>query len=110
MSTKKMPPLIFHKSERATHFMELSHQERIDMVRSTTPAIKKDIIVHIPDQDLVGVLEAVDPDEATDILQMLRQHRRDRVLELLSDNVKGSLETLLEFDPETAAGLMTLDY
>lgn len=105
-----MPPLIFHKSERATQFMEMTHEERINLIRSTTPAIKKDIIVHIPDQDLVGVLEAVDPDEATDILQMLSQHRRDRVLALLNDNVKASLETLLEFDPETAAGLMTLDY
>lgn len=90
--------------------MEKTHEERIDMIRSATPAIKKDVIVHIPDQDLVSILEAVDPDEATDILQMLRQHRRDRILTLLSDNVKNSLETLLEFDPETAAGLMTLDY
>jgi len=90
--------------------MEKTHEERIDMIRSTTPAIRKDIVVHIPDEDLIRVLEAVDPDEATDILQMLSQHRRDRVLGLLSDNVKASLETLLEFDPETAAGLMTLDY
>lgn len=90
--------------------MEKPHGERIDYLRSATRASKKDIVVHIPDIDLVQVLEAVDPDEATDILQMLSNHRRERVLELLSDNVKNSLKTLLEFDPETAAGLMTLDY
>lgn len=110
MSKKKTPALIFHKSERATQFMEMSHDDRINMIRHSTAAGKKDIAVHIPDPDLVRVLVAVDPDEATDILQMLSKHRRDRVLVLLGDGVKSSLETLLEFDPETAAGLMTLDY
>lgn len=110
MSKKKTPALIFHKSERATQFMEMPLDERIDLLRRCTAAGKKDIAVHIPDIDLVRLLEAVDPDEATDILQMLSGHRRDRVLVLLGDGVKSSLETLLEFDPETAAGLMTLDY
>jgi len=110
MSNKKIPTFIFHKSERATKFMEMDHDERIDFVRSSTVAARKEIIVHIPDDDLVRLLEALDPDEATDILQMLSKNRREQALALLSDGVKDSLETLLEFDPETAAGLMTLDY
>jgi magnesium transporter len=52
----------------------------------------------------------VDPDEATDILQILHKAKRDRVLGKLADEIKSSLSTLLEFDPKTAAGLMTLDY
>jgi magnesium transporter len=110
MSSKKHPPVFFYKSERATKFMDMSHEERIEYIQSCTKAAKKDIAVHIPDADLVRVLEAVDPDEATDILQMLSKHRREKVLALLGDGIKSSLETLLEFDPETAAGLMTLDY
>lgn len=110
MSKKKTPTLIFHKSERATQFMELTLAERLEFFRRSTIASRKDIAVHVPDIDLIQLLEAVDPDEATDILQMLSKHRRDRVLVLLGDGVKSSLETLLEFDPETAAGLMTLDY
>ncbi len=110
MSSKKPHPVIFYKSERATKFMEMPHEERIELIRSCTAAARKDIVVHIPDPDLVRVLEAVDPDEATDILQMLSKHRREKVLALLGEGVKDSLETLLEFDPETAAGLMTLDY
>ncbi len=110
MSKKKAPALIFHKSERATQFMELPLAERLEFFRRSTIASRKDIAVHVPDIDLIQLLEAVDPDEATDILQMLSKHRRDRVLVLLGDGVKSSLETLLEFDPETAAGLMTLDY
>ncbi|HUP26416.1 MAG TPA: magnesium transporter [Candidatus Limnocylindrales bacterium] len=67
-------------------------------------------MLHVPEDDLVKILESVDPDEATDILQLIAKHKREKVLQLLSKEVKGSLSTLLKFDPETAAGLMTLDY
>jgi len=58
----------------------------------------------------VAILETVDPDEATDMLQLLGKRRRETALHLLSEELKNSLSTLLEFDAKTAAGLMTLDY
>lgn len=102
--------ILFRKDERTELFLKLSPEKRIELLSSTTPHVKRDLLLHIPEGDLVKILEAVDPDEATDILQLIGKHKREKVLQLLSKEVKDSLSTLLTFDADTAAGLMTLDY
>jgi magnesium transporter len=105
-----MADILFRKDKRIATFLGLTPHKRIELLGKVTITVKKDILTHIPDEDLVSILEAVDPDEATDILQLLGKRKRERTLQLLSEEVKGSLSTLLEFDANTAAGLMTLDY
>ncbi|MBP7018655.1 magnesium transporter [Candidatus Saccharibacteria bacterium] len=102
--------ILFVKDKRISLFLELSQVERTDLIRRVTKTVKTDILNRIPEYDLVKIIEMVDPDEATDILQILHKAKRDRVLGKLADEIKSSLSTLLEFDPKTAAGLMTLDY
>lgn len=102
--------VLFRKDRRTRLFMELPQDKRIELLNSLTLAVKRDILMHIPEPDLISILETVDPDEATDILQLLTKHKREKTLELLSAEVKDALSTLLAFDPQTAAGLMTLDY
>ncbi len=102
--------ILFRKDKRTELFLELPEHQRIELLRSLTRHVRKDILTHVPDEDLVKILEAVDPDEATDLLQLLGPKRRGRVLELVSEELRNSLSQLLEFDAETAAGLMTLDY
>lgn len=102
--------ILFHKDKRLETFLHLPIHERVIMLHSLTPHIRREILSHIPDQDLIDILEAMAPDDATDVLQSLTKRKRERVLGLLSEEVRNSLSTLLEFDPDTAAGLMTLDY
>ena len=102
--------ILFVKDKRISLFLELSQVERTDLIRRVTKTVKTDILNRIPEYDLVKIIEMVDPDEATDNLQILHKAKRDRVLGKLADEIKSSLSTLLEFDPKTAAGLMTLDY
>ena len=102
--------ILFRKDKRVTVFLQQPIEKRIEVLGSLTPHVKRDILMHIPEADLVGILEAVDPDKATDVLQLLSKNKRARVLQLISEDLRDSLSTLLEFDPETAAGLMTLDY
>lgn len=116
--TPKLTPLnpvaladiLFHKDKRTELFLQLPQDQRLELLQTLPSRVKKDIVLHIPEPDLVSILEAVDPDDATDLLQLLSRHKREKILQLLSANVKNSLSTLLEFDPQTAAGLMTLDY
>jgi magnesium transporter len=75
-----------------------------------TRPIRKDILTHIPSDDLISLLEKVDPDDATDLLQLLGPRRRQKTLERLSFELKEDVSKLLRFDPETAAGLMNVDY
>ncbi len=111
ISPVALTDILFRKhSKRIELFLEQPLEKRVTLIRAVTPRIKKDLLRHIPTPDLVKILEVVDPDEATDILQLLTRHQREVTLHLLSEELKNSLSTLLEFDPETAAGLMTLDY
>lgn len=102
--------ILFHKDKRLEVFISLPLHERVAMLRELPSHIRHEILMHIPDQDLVNILEAIAPDDATDMLQLLSKRKRERTLILLGDEVRNSLATLLEFDPDTAAGLMTLDY
>lgn len=102
--------IMFHAERRSELFLKLNPQERLISLSHFTNTVKKDILNHIPDEDLIAILTAVDPDEATDYLQLVGKRKRERILGLLGEDFKDALSSLLEFDPETAAGLMTLDY
>ncbi len=102
--------LLFRKNNRSETFLELQPEVRIEILRTLTRPVKRDILMRIPDEDLTAILARVDPDEATDMLQILTPKKREKIMQLLSQDLKDSISTLLEFDAETAAGLMTLDY
>lgn len=102
--------ILFRKDKRTELFLSLPDSNRLELLSSVTNSVKRDLLQHIPDEDTVKLLEALDPGDATDMLQLLTSHKRQKVLQLLSAGLQDSLSTLLEFDPETAAGLMTLDY
>lgn len=110
INPKVLADILFRKDKRVDMFVELEPQRRVELIRSVTPKVRSDLMQRAPDKVVAEVLGAFDPDEATDILQQLTPRKREKVLELVSEDLKGSLSTLLEFDPETAAGLMTLDY
>lgn len=110
INPKNLADVLFRKDKRKEVFLGLPLNKRIELLHSVTKPVQKDILCHIPDADLVEILEAIDPDEATDMLQMIGAKKRERSLQFLSQNAKDSLSVLLEFDPDTAAGLMTLDY
>lgn len=110
INPKLIGDVLFHKDKRIELFLELSLEKRLELLRSITNGVKRDILMHVPEDDLAEILEAVDPDEATDILQLLTRHKREKVLAIVSHDLRESISTLLEFDAETAAGLMTLDY
>lgn len=100
----------FRKNNRVELFLQTEPEKRIDVLRSVTAAVRKDILRHLPEEEFVHLIQSLEPSEATDFLQLLGKTKREKILNLLSQELKDSLSTLLAFDPETAAGLMTLDY
>lgn len=102
--------ILFRKEKRSEAFLSQPLEKRAEILNSLTLSVRREILRSIPDEDVILLLQSVDPDDATDMLQLLGPKKRERVLQQLSDELKNSLSTLLEFDAETAAGLMTLDY
>ena len=102
--------VLFRKDNRTSLFLSLDADKRVDMLRSVTKSVRRELLMKSPEEELVSILQSLDPDEATDMLQSITKNKREKVLALLSQELKDSLSTLLAFDPDTAAGLMTLDY
>ena len=71
---------------------------------------KVKLLNSLSDKLIADSLKYLDPDEITDILQLLSNYRRRKILNLLSEEIRESVEYLLKFDPNTAAGLMNLNY
>lgn len=107
---KLISDILFKKSRRVELFLQQPTIKQFEILRVATPHVRRDLLLHIPLPALTALVEAASPDEATDILQLLTKRRREKVMQQISSEVKDSLSRLLEFDPETAAGLMKLDY
>ncbi len=102
--------VLFKPKNRAKIYLDTEPDQRVALLRSVTKSVRRDILQKLPVEELVSLLQTLSPDEATDLLQLITKNKREKVLASLSHELKESLSTLLAFDPETAAGLMTLDY
>lgn len=102
--------LSFKPKKRIELFLNLTLNEQADMIHMLSKPVRKNVLLNLSQPELIALLEKVDPDEATDLLQLIGPKKRERIMQELSQNLKDTLGTLLEFDPNTAAGLMTLDY
>jgi magnesium transporter len=90
--------------------MELDKDTQIEVLATLTKPIRKDIISNIPNQDLMGILESLDPDDATDILQLFSRRKRQKIISKLSKSLQKAVKELLFMDAETTAGLMSANY
>lgn len=61
-------------------------------------------------KQIIDVLHYLSPDEVTDLVYYLPKHKKSKILNMLSDEIREKVEYLLRFDPRTAAGLMSLNY
>lgn len=56
------------------------------------------------------ILQEVSNDVITDLIGELEEDEKENVLKLLEDEDKEDVENLLQYDPETAGGIMNTDY
>jgi hypothetical protein len=79
-------------------FEELDAEHQIEFVRSRT------------DAEAARLLATMAPDDAADLIMELDQERRLPVLQLLPAPQQRKIRTLLNYNPETAGGLMSPDF
>jgi len=73
--------------------------------------VEKSILNELQIKEIVSLNHYLDPDETTDILQKIDDHsKRRKILNNLKTHIKESVETLLKFEPQTAAGMMSINY
>lgn len=100
----------FHPKKRMEIFLDLSHEQRAELLLHLTKHIQKDLAKRMADDELVATLEHLDPDEATDVVQLLPRGRREKIIDHLHSELQRGVQILSQFDARTAAGLMNIDY
>ncbi|WP_276256946.1 magnesium transporter [Halomontanus rarus] len=73
-------------------------------------SIQRNVVENMSRQQLQEFVRRLDPDEATDVLLLADEETRETVLRRLDDDRREKVAFLLEFSPESAAGMMHLDY
>ncbi|NQV90658.1 magnesium transporter [Candidatus Uhrbacteria bacterium] len=117
MNQKKHPScgqtardISFHPKTRLQRFLALSHEDRADVLLCLSKKIAHDLLDQLDLSVVTDILEHLDPDQSADIIQLLPKRKRKKAIASLTNALKEQVTFLSEFDPQTAAGLMNLDY
>lgn len=94
----------------AESFASLSRGQKPDVFFSLPEPVQERLVADMSRGQLRSFVRLLDPDQATDVLGFTDESMRESVLAVLDANRREKIGFLLEFDPESAAGLMDLDY
>ncbi len=112
-----------HPSELADIISDLSAQDAARVVRSLDDETAADAFEHLDSETQLSIIddlgsdraadiiEEMDSDDAADLLGELDEDKRAELLAKMEDRAyAGELEDLIEYEPDTAGGLMTTDF
>jgi magnesium transporter len=112
-----------HPSELAEIISDLSAQDAARVVKSLDDETAADAFEHLDhdvqlsiirdlgDDRAADIIEEMDSDDAADLLGELSEEQRTALLAKIEDrDYAEELEELVEYEPDTAGGLMTTDY
>jgi CBS domain-containing protein len=112
-----------HPSELAEIITDLSTQDATRIVKSLDDETAADAFEHLGadvqlsiirdlgDDRAADIIEEMDADDAADLLGELGEEQRASLLAKIEDrDYAEQLEGLVEYEPDTAGGLMTTDY
>ena len=97
-------------SSPADEFRQLPPDEQRATFFGLPETVRESLVADMDEDALRAFVRRLDPDEGADVLGFADQVTRETVLRRLDEDRREKVSYLLEFSPETAAGLMHLDY
>jgi magnesium transporter len=94
----------------ADEFEQLARRRQREVFFQLPDTVQESLVADMPVGQLQRFVRQLDPDEATDVLGLVEEETRAEVLRRLDEDRREKIEFLLGFSPESAAGLMHLDY
>ena len=91
-------------------FRKIPVNEQGNVLLHLNEPLKLKLLRRLNSKEIKKFMHYLDPDEMTDILQIIGKRKRKKIVKNLTGEIKEKVEYLLDFNPKTAAGLMTLDY
>jgi magnesium transporter len=111
--SEQMPDLqqtIATSASPAGAFVDLSAERQREVFFGLPETVRASLVADMSRKQLRRFVDRLDPDEATDVLGYADEELRETVLSALDSARREKLDFLLSFNPESAAGLMDIDY
>lgn len=103
--------LIHEEPEHAQSILNILPDDMLaDIVEEEEDEDKYELLKQFSDSRQKSILDEMSSDEITDLIGELEEEEADAVLSKMDRDDRDDVEKLLEFDPDTAGGIMTTEY
>jgi len=96
--------------QRADLMETLDVETAADVLTEMDAEVQASIVENLEDERAADILEEMEPDEAADVLGDISADRREDILEEMEPEEAEDVKELLEYEDNTAGGLMTTEY
>jgi magnesium transporter len=72
--------------------------------------LRSEFLEHVSTEQAAEIISEMTPDDRADVLEDLEEATADEILSDLTEEAREETEKLLQYEPDTAGGLMTTDF
>jgi len=95
---------------REAIFETIDSEVAAETLSEVDPKMQASILESLEPEVAADIVEEMSPDEAADVLSELEEETSEDILEEMDTEPKSDVEELLEFEEDTAGGLMNTEY
>ena len=88
----------------------LDDETAADTMEEIDTDLQRDILANLPPERAATILQEMEPDEIADLLARMPEERSQELLRLINPEESEDVQELLEYEADTAGGLMTTAY
>jgi len=96
--------------DREAIFENIDSEVAADALSEVEPEIQASILESLETEKAAEIVEEMSPDEAADVLSELHEDTSHEILEEMEHQPKTDVRELLEFEEDTAGGMMNTEY
>ncbi len=108
--TKSILSNYTNSKDKADFYRTQSIAHKLFILHNITKKEKSRLINSLHETEILELSKLLDPDELTDVIQFLPKHKQQRIIQKLNISIKEHVDFLLKFTPESAAGIMSVNY
>ena len=97
-------------AEREAIFETIDSEVAADALSEVDPKMQASILESLEPEKAADIVEEMAPDEAADILGELEEETSEEILDEMDSAPKTEVRELLEFEEDTAGGMMNTEY
>jgi magnesium transporter len=98
-------------TDRVAEFLRVLPASRAaQVVEYLDEEIRTELLEHMSTQQAAEIISEMNPDDRADVLEALEEETADEILSDLPEEAREETERLLQYEPDTAGGIMTTQF